>query len=57
MTTSPNGAKAQSVEMLRALWQQVLADKTAGIAADSVLDSLERKYQAKARGVTTQEGD
>jgi len=43
----------QAVTELRALWQRALSDKTAGVAADDVLDRLERKYQAKAIG----EGD
>ncbi len=34
------------VAELRQLWQEARADKTPGIAADDVLDRLERKYQA-----------
>ncbi len=33
---------------LRRLWQQAREDKTPGVAADPVLDRLERKYQALA---------
>jgi antitoxin ParD1/3/4 len=33
---------------LRQLWQQAREDKTPGVAADPVLDRLERKYQALA---------
>ncbi len=37
---------------LYALWQQALADNTAGVAADDALDRLERKYQANATAKT-----
>lgn len=36
----------QGVGDLRALWQQALNDPRPGVAADDVLDRLERKYQA-----------
>jgi hypothetical protein len=37
---------------LHALWQQALADKTVGVAADDVFDRLERKYQVDATAKT-----
>jgi len=40
--------RQQGVEELRQLWQDALRDRTTGIAADDVLDRLERKYQALA---------
>jgi antitoxin ParD1/3/4 len=33
---------------LRQLWQQARADKSPGLPADTILDQLERKYQALA---------
>ena len=36
----------QGVGELRALWQQALNDPRSGVAAEEVLDRLERKYQA-----------
>lgn len=38
---------------LRQLWQEALHDRTPGIAADDVLDRLERKYQAMADAAGT----
>jgi antitoxin ParD1/3/4 len=38
--------RQQGVAELRQLWQEALHDKTPGVAADAVLDRLERKYQA-----------
>lgn len=40
--------RQQGVAELRQLWQEALSDKTPGIAAEDVLDRLERKYQAIA---------
>lgn len=38
--------RQQGVAELRQLWQEALQNKTPGVAADAVLDRLERKYQA-----------
>jgi antitoxin ParD1/3/4 len=46
--THKRSLRQQGVAELRALWQQALSDKTPGVAADDVLDRLERKYQAIA---------
>lgn len=45
--------RQQGVDEIRQLWQEARADETLGVSADSVLDRLERKYQAiaYARGV------
>ncbi|BCT69550.1 type II toxin-antitoxin system ParD family antitoxin [Nitrosospira sp. NRS527] len=40
--------RQQGVKELRQLWQEALHDKNPGVAADDVLDRLERKYQAMA---------
>lgn len=40
--------RQQGVEELRQFWQEALRDGTPGVAADEVLDRLERKYQALA---------
>jgi len=40
--------RQQGIAELRQLWQEALHDKTPGIAADDVLDRLERKYQTIA---------
>lgn len=40
--------RQQGIAQLRQLWQEALHDKTPGIAADDVLERLERKYQAIA---------
>lgn len=40
--------RQQGVEELRQLWQEALREGTSGVAADEVLDRLERKYQALA---------
>lgn len=42
--------RQQGIAELRQLWQQTLHDKTPGVAADAVLDRLERKYQDMAIG-------
>jgi antitoxin ParD1/3/4 len=42
----------QGVGELRALWQQALNDTRPGVAADEVLDRLERKYQAMIDGAS-----
>jgi antitoxin ParD1/3/4 len=46
--------RQQGIPELRELWQEALHDKTSGVAADEVLDGLERKYQAiaDANGMT-----
>lgn len=46
--THKRSLRQQGVAELRALWQQALNDKTPGVAANEVLDRLERKYQAIA---------
>jgi len=46
--TYKRSLRQQGVAELRQLWQEALSDKTQGIAADDVLDRLERKYQAIA---------
>lgn len=38
----------QGIEQLRQLWQEARHDTQPGVAADEVLDRLERKYQAMA---------
>lgn len=43
----------QGVGELRALWQQALNDPRSGVAADEVLDRLERKYQAMVDDVAS----
>ncbi|MPQ68336.1 MULTISPECIES: type II toxin-antitoxin system ParD family antitoxin [Pseudomonas] len=51
--TYKRSLRQQGVDELRQLWQEARADETPGVSADSVLDRLERKYQAiaDARGV------
>lgn len=44
--TYKRSLRQQGVPELRLLWQQALHDKTPGVAADAVLERLERKYQA-----------
>lgn len=46
--THKRSLRQQGVAELRAVWQEALADKTPGMAADEVLGRLERKYQAIA---------
>lgn len=45
--------RQQGIAELRQLWQEALQDKTPGIAADDVLDRLERKYQTIADAAGT----
>ena len=45
--------RQQGVAELRQLWQEALQNKTPGVAADAVLDRLERKYQAIADAAGT----
>lgn len=40
--------RQQGVADLRKVWQEALADASPGLAADEVLDRLERKYRAIA---------
>jgi antitoxin ParD1/3/4 len=51
--TNKRALRQQGIEELRELWQEALHDKTPGIAAEEVLDRLERKYQtiADAKGM------
>jgi antitoxin ParD1/3/4 len=44
--THKRSLRQQGIAELRALWQEALKDKVAGIAADDVLARLEHKYQA-----------
>jgi antitoxin ParD1/3/4 len=44
--THKRSLRQQGVAELRATWQEALNDKRSGVAADEVLDRLERKYQA-----------
>jgi antitoxin ParD1/3/4 len=46
--THKRSLRQQGVAELRALWQEALNDKRPGVAADDVLDRLQRKYQAIA---------
>jgi antitoxin ParD1/3/4 len=45
--------RQQGIAQLRQLWQEALQDKVPGIAADDVLERLERKYQAIADAAGT----
>ena len=45
--------RQQGIAELRQLWQEALDDKTPGVAADEVLDRLERKYQAISDAIGT----
>ena len=40
---------ANSIQDLRALWQEAVKDKRPGVAMEEVMDRLERKYQAKIK--------
>ena len=40
--------RQQGIADLRRVWQEALSDTSPGIAAEEVLDRLERKYQAIA---------
>jgi antitoxin ParD1/3/4 len=42
--------RQQGVEELRQVWQQAINDPRPAVAADEVLDRLERKYQAMVNG-------
>jgi antitoxin ParD1/3/4 len=44
--------RQQGVDELRHLWQQALNDPRPPVAAEKVLDRLERKYQAMVNGGT-----
>lgn len=44
--TYKRSLRQQGVAELHQLWEEALRDKTPGVAADAVLDRLERKYQA-----------
>lgn len=46
--TRKRSLQQQGIEQLRQLWQEAINDKTPGVAADEVLERLERKYQAIA---------
>jgi antitoxin ParD1/3/4 len=40
----------QGIKELRKVWQQATEDSSPCVAADEVLDRLERKYQAPTNG-------
>ena len=46
-------SRQQGVAELRQLWQEALQDGIPGVAADAVLDRLERKYQDIADAADT----
>lgn len=46
--THKRSLRKHGVDELRQLWQQALRDKSPGVAADEVLERLERKYRAIA---------
>lgn len=48
--THKRSLRQQGVAELRQLWQEAMQDKSPGVAAEDVLDRLERKYQAIADG-------
>jgi antitoxin ParD1/3/4 len=43
--TYKRSLRMQGIAELRAVWQEVLSDKTPSISANDVLNRLERKYQ------------
>lgn len=51
--TYKRSARQQGLAELRQLWQEAMHDKAPGVAADEVLDRLERKYQAIAEAAGT----
>ncbi len=53
--TYKRNLRQQGVTELRRVWQEAVNDKTPGIAADDVLDRLERKYQAIASSTDVEE--
>ena len=46
--THKRSLRKHGLDELRQLWQQALRDKSPGVAADEVLERLERKYRAIA---------
>lgn len=46
--THKRSLRQQGVAELRQLWREALSDNSPGASADTVLDRLERKYQALA---------
>ena len=46
--THKRSLRKHGLDELRQLWQQALRDKSPGIAADELLERLERKYRAIA---------
>lgn len=46
--TYKRSLRMQGIVELRAVWQEMLSDKTPGISANDVLNRLERKYQTIA---------
>jgi antitoxin ParD1/3/4 len=49
--TRKRALRQQGISDLRQLWQDALRDATPGISPEDVLNRLERKYQAIARGI------
>ncbi len=48
-------ASEPAASSLRPLWDQAVADQSAGVPADDVLDRLERKYKAMAQAAATKQ--
>jgi antitoxin ParD1/3/4 len=46
--TQKRSMRQQGIDELRQVWRQAMEDKTPGVPVKSVLDRLERKYQALA---------
>jgi antitoxin ParD1/3/4 len=46
--TQKRSLRQQGIRELRAVWREALEKKGTSVAADEVLDRLERKYQALA---------
>lgn len=51
--THKRSLRQQGVTELRQVWQEAMRDERPSVDADSVLDRLERKYQAMVDGPRT----
>lgn len=51
--TSKRNVRQQGIAELRQIWQEAINDGAPGVAADEVLNRLERKYQAIADAAGT----
>jgi antitoxin ParD1/3/4 len=51
--TSKRNVRQQGIAELRQIWQEAINDGAPGVAADEVLNRLERKYQAIAEAAGT----